>query len=167
MSVKQVYLSLGSNLGDREANLRRAIDALERQDIHVIKQSSLYETAPQDVVEQPWFLNLALECQTRLFPLQLLAATQRIENELGRTRTGAIRRGPRTIDIDILLFGAAVMQTAKLVIPHPRMFERRFVLEPLLEIAPDLRDPLTREPLRKSLGAVAAQTVRKLKPERI
>jgi 2-amino-4-hydroxy-6-hydroxymethyldihydropteridine diphosphokinase len=165
MSLKQVHLSLGSNLGDRQANLRRAIEALERQDINVVKESSLYETAPQDVVEQPWFLNMAVECQTRLFPLQLLTATQRIENELGRRRTGTVRRGPRTIDIDILLFGAAIMQTPKLVIPHPRMFERRFVLEPLLEIAPDLRHPLTREPLRKSLGAVAAQTVRRVKAE--
>lgn len=162
MADKQVYLSLGSNLGDREQNLRRAMEALERQGVHIVKRSSLYETEPQDFPHQPWFLNMILECQTRLFPVQLLTVLQRIENELGRVRTGAVRRGPRTIDIDILLFGAAIMDTPRLVIPHPRMFERRFVLEPLLEIAPDLRHPLTREPLRKYCNAVAAQKVRKL-----
>jgi 2-amino-4-hydroxy-6-hydroxymethyldihydropteridine diphosphokinase len=165
MSWKQVYLSIGSNLGDREQNLRRALEALERQDVRVVKRSSLYETAPQDVAHQPWFFNMALECQTRLFPLQLMTALQRIENELGRVRTGAVRRGPRTIDIDILLFGTASMQTPKLVIPHPRMFERRFVLEPLLEIAPDLRHPITREPIRKSLAALSGQAVRRIKPD--
>lgn len=163
MALKQVYLSIGSNLGDREQNLHRALQALERESVHVAKRSSICETAPQDVAQQPWFLNMAVECQTRLFPLQLLAVLQRIEHELGRIRTGAVRRGPRSIDIDILLFGAAIMQTPKLVIPHPRMFERRFVLEPLLEIAPDLRHPITREPIRKSLAAVAGQPIRRLK----
>jgi 2-amino-4-hydroxy-6-hydroxymethyldihydropteridine diphosphokinase len=167
MALKQVYLSIGSNLGEREENLRRALEALDREGVRVMKRSSLYETEPQDVPHQPWFLNLAVECETRLFPLQLLSVVQKNENELGRVRTGAVRRGPRAIDIDILLFGAAIMQTAKLTIPHARMLERRFVLQPLLEIAPDLRDPRTREPLRKWLGAVAAQTLRKLKPELI
>ena len=167
MSLKQVYLSIGSNLGDREENLRRAMEALERQDVRIVKRSSIYETAPQDFAEQPWFLNMALECQTRFFPLQLLTVLQKIENDLGRMRTGSIRRGPRTIDIDILLFGAAVIETPKLVIPHPRMFERRFVLEPLLEIAPELRHPMTREPLRKFLAGVAAQALRRFKAQRI
>lgn len=163
MGVKQVYVSVGSNLGDREGNLRRAIESLEREEVRVVKRSSVYETEPQDVAHQPWFLNMALECQTRLFPLQLLKVLQRIENELGRMRTGAVRRGPRTIDIDILLFGNTIMQTPKLVIPHPRMLERRFVLEPLLEIAPDLRHPVTREPLCKSLAAVTTQAVRRIR----
>jgi 2-amino-4-hydroxy-6-hydroxymethyldihydropteridine diphosphokinase len=163
MGVKRVYLSLGSNVGEREENLDRALRALERDHIHVIAQSSIYETEPQDVVQQRWFLNLAVECETRYFPLQLLGATERIERELGRERgAGTVRRGPRVIDIDILLFGNVVMATPQLTIPHPRMLERRFVLEPLLEIAPELRHPGTRELLSKYLGKLGAQKVRRL-----
>ncbi len=136
MPLKRAYLSLGSNVGEREENLRRALEALEREHIHVITQSSIYETEPQDVVEQRWFLNLCVECETRLFPLQLLGVVERIERELGRERGAAtIRRGPRPIDIDILLYGEAVIITPQLTIPHERMLERRFVLEPLLELS--------------------------------
>jgi 2-amino-4-hydroxy-6-hydroxymethyldihydropteridine diphosphokinase len=161
--VKRVYLSLGSNLGDREDNLSRSISALNREHIHVVAQSSLYETEPQDLVQQPWFLNLALECETRNFPLQLLDVIERIERDLGRERgPAAVRRGPRVIDIDILLFGDAVIVTPRLTVPHARMLERRFVLEPLLEIAPDLRHPGTREPLRKYLRKLETQKVRRV-----
>ena len=162
MAAKRVFLSLGSNLGDREEYLQRALDALASEGITVLKRSSLYETEPQELAQQPWFLNIAVECETRCFPLQLLTTLQRVEHELGRVRTAAGRKGPRAIDIDILLFGNAVMDTPKLVIPHPRMRERRFVLEPLLEIAPDLRDPHTREPLRKYLSGIVGQKVKKL-----
>ena len=162
MPLKRVYLSLGSNVGEREENLQRALRALERENIRVLAQSSIYETEPQGMLQQRWFLNVAVECETRHFPLQLLSVIERIQRELGRERrSGAVRWGPRAIDIDILLFGNAVMTTAQLTIPHPRMLERRFVLEPLLEIAPGLRHPATREPFSKYLGKVAGQKVRK------
>jgi 2-amino-4-hydroxy-6-hydroxymethyldihydropteridine diphosphokinase len=163
MAAKIVYLSLGSNLGDRERNLRRACEALETEQVHILKRSSMYETEPQDVTAQAWFLNMVVECETRCFPIQLLTLLQRIEHELGRMRSaGVMRRGPRTIDIDILLFGNVIMDTAQLSVPHPRMLERRFVLEPLLEIAPELRHPQTKEPLAKYLAHVARQKIRKL-----
>ena len=163
MPEKTVYLSLGSNLGDRESNLRRGLEALENDDVRVLKRSSVYETEPQDVIAQPWFLNMAVECETRCFPMQLLTVLQSVERGLGRVRSGAAK-GPRPIDLDILLFGNAIIETPKLVIPHPRMLERRFVLEPLLEIAPELRDPRTREPLRNYLHGIAGQRVRKIGP---
>ena len=162
MSSKLVYLSLGSNLGERELNLERALVALEKQQIQVIAHSSLYETEPQDVRKQPWFLNMAAACHTRCFPVQLLTLLQRIERELGRVRAGTVSKGPRIIDIDLLLFGNVMMETSRLIIPHPRMLERRFVLEPLLEIAPDLRYPGTKEPLSKYLPKVAGQSVRRI-----
>ena len=163
MASKTVYLSLGSNVGNREQNLRRACEALEADHVHVLKRSSIYETEPQDLAEQPWFINIALECETRYFPIQLLSVLQKIERKLGRVRgPSSIPSGPRTIDIDILLFGKAVMETPQLVIPHPRMLDRRFVLEPLVEIAPELRHPRTKELLSKYLGRVAGQKVRRL-----
>ncbi len=163
MAEKTVYLSLGSNLGDREDNLRRACEAIEREHLHILKRSSLYETEPQDVANQRWFVNLVLECQTHCFPLQLLTILQKIERDLGRVRgAGTVRKGPRTIDIDILQFGNVLMDTPQLTLPHSRMLERRFVLEPLLEIAPELRHPGTKEPLTKYLSQVARQKVRKL-----
>ncbi len=163
MPEKRVYLSLGSNVGDREANLRRAAAMLDEEHIHVVKQSSFYETEPQDVAGQPWFLNSVAECETRCFPLQLLTILQGIEREMGRRReTGEMRRGPRVIDIDILLCGGAAMELPQLTIPHPRMLQRRFVLEPLAEIAPELRHPQTGELYRKFLPAVAGQKMRRL-----
>jgi 2-amino-4-hydroxy-6-hydroxymethyldihydropteridine diphosphokinase len=156
MQAKQVYLSIGSNLGNRGQNLERAIAALERENIRVKARSSIYETEPRDVSDQPWFLNMVIECETEYFPLQLLAVLQRVERELGRVRHGAPPRGPRVIDIDILLFGTVKVKTAKLEVPHPRMLERRFVLEPLLEIAPDFRDAAT------ALEKVKKQIVRKV-----
>jgi 2-amino-4-hydroxy-6-hydroxymethyldihydropteridine diphosphokinase len=142
--------------------LKSAINALEREGVHIVASSSFYETEPQDLRDQPWFINLALACETHHFPLQLLAILQRIEREAGRRRMKAAPKGPRVLDIDILLFGDTIMETPALSIPHPRMLERRFVLEPLLEIAPDLREPFGKQPLRKYLAAVANQRVRKL-----
>jgi 2-amino-4-hydroxy-6-hydroxymethyldihydropteridine diphosphokinase len=156
MQAKKVYLSLGSNLGDRAQNLESAIAALDRENIHITRRSSIYETEPRDVTDQPWFLNMVVECKTEYFPLQLLAILQRVEREMGRVRPGVAPRGPRLIDIDILLFGTVKMKTEKLELPHPRMLERRFVLEPLLEIAPDLREA------GKALEKVKRQIVRRV-----
>lgn len=161
MPGKTIYLSLGSNLGDRQLHLQRALACLEQEEIRVRRQSSVYETEPQDVVNQPWFLNIVVECETRLFPFQLLKVLQRIEREIGRVRQGAMRRGPRVIDIDILLFGQAVIHTPQLTVPHPRMAERRFVLEPLLEIAPEIRHPAIKQELRKCLDKLTEQRIKK------
>ena len=157
--MKTAYLSLGSNLDDREANLRRAIELLASPEIRIKRTSSLYETEPQDLPHQPWFLNIAVEIETSLFPLQLLARIQRIEKELGRQRI--VPKGPRTIDIDILLFGNFAIDSAKLQVPHPRMNDRRFVLEPLAELVPDLRHPVNRRTIREMLGETAGQFVKK------
>jgi 2-amino-4-hydroxy-6-hydroxymethyldihydropteridine diphosphokinase len=161
MLLRTVYLSLGSNLGHREEQIRRATAALESESIHIRIRSSLYETEPQDVTEQPWFLNAVVSCQVPYFPIQLLQILQRVERELGRVRAGAVRRGPRTIDIDILLYGSTIIETPRLIIPHPRLLQRRFVLEPLVEIAPDLRHPQTKQLLKTYLVDVSAQRVRK------
>jgi 2-amino-4-hydroxy-6-hydroxymethyldihydropteridine diphosphokinase len=160
MLEKAAYLSLGSNMGEREDRLRQAIELLERGNIAVIKRSSVYETAPQDVPDQPWFLNMALACRTTLLPLQLLNLLLRIEREIGRVRRAEMRRGPRPIDLDLLLFGDAVIQLPRLTVPHPRMLQRRFVLEPLLEIAPDLTFPGDGKPLRGYLAATMDQPIR-------
>jgi 2-amino-4-hydroxy-6-hydroxymethyldihydropteridine diphosphokinase len=162
MLTKCVYLSLGSNLGDRERHLRDALAAIEKERIQVIACSSFYETEPQNVPDQPWFLNLVAACETRLFPQQMLAVLLNVERKLGRTREGAVPRGPRVIDIDVLLFGTAIITTDRLQVPHPRMLERRFVLEPLVELAPDLRYPGTGELLAHRLAKLKGQIVKKL-----
>ncbi|MFC2099414.1 2-amino-4-hydroxy-6-hydroxymethyldihydropteridine diphosphokinase [Candidatus Bipolaricaulota bacterium] len=134
-----VYLGLGSNLGSREEQITKGIGRLESQGVNIDRRSSLYETEPVGVEDQPWFLNQVIRGRTELPPSDLLAACKRIERELGRT--DAIRFGPRNLDIDILLYGDTVIDENELEVPHKRMEERRFVLIPLLEIAPDLRDP--------------------------
>ena len=156
--MKTVYLSLGSNVGDREGNLRAALEHLNQAGIRILRVSPVYETEPVDLTGQRWFLNLAAEAEADLFPRQLLARTQKIERALGRVRT--VPKGPRTIDIDILLFGNVVMNSQGLEIPHPRMAERRFVLIPLADLAPDLRHPVTRKTVREMLEAAPAATVR-------
>lgn len=157
--MKLVYLGLGSNMGDREANLERAIAALDARDLRFLRASSVYETEPVGFRDQRWFLNQAAEFETELFPLQLLARTARIERKLGRKRT--VKNGPRTIDIDILLYGNAVVKTAELEIPHARYRERRFVLEPLAELNAAMRDPVTGQTMRAMLDAVRTQAVRR------
>jgi 2-amino-4-hydroxy-6-hydroxymethyldihydropteridine diphosphokinase len=152
--LKLVYLSLGSNLGDRENQLREAIRRLEAAEVHVLRESSIRETEPQDVRDQPWFLNMVVEAETELFPKQLLARIHRIESEMGRRRV--VPKGPRTIDIDILFYGNALVKSAELEIPHPRIAQRRFVLEPLAELAPDLRHPLTHLTVREMLTAITS-----------
>jgi 2-amino-4-hydroxy-6-hydroxymethyldihydropteridine diphosphokinase len=156
-------LSLGTNLGDRQANLTRALDRFDEEQVRVLRRSSIYETEPRDVLNQPSFLNMVVECETAYFPIQLLGVLLRIEREMGRRRGAGTRRGgPRLIDIDILLYEQIVMDTPQLTIPHPRMTTRRFVLEPLLELAPGLRYPQTKENLSQHLQKVRDQKVRRL-----
>jgi 2-amino-4-hydroxy-6-hydroxymethyldihydropteridine diphosphokinase len=159
--VKTIYLGLGSNIGDREANLRAALERLAAPDLRVVRVSPIYETEPVDYTDQRWFLNLVAEAETELFPMQLLARVGRIERELGRVR--GIPKGPRTIDIDILLYGVALVRSPKLEIPHPRMAERRFVLAPLADLAPGLRHPVTRRTIAEMLEAAPPQTIRFLR----
>ena len=159
--MKIVYLSLGSNLGAREEMLQSALDRLHAPDLRILRVSSVYETEPVDLKEQRHFLNLAAEAETDLFPLLLLARTQKVELQLGRKRAGP-PKGPRTIDIDILLYGRFTIQSARLEVPHPRMHERRFVLAPMLELAPDLRHPTLGRTVRELLASLEGQKIRKV-----
>jgi 2-amino-4-hydroxy-6-hydroxymethyldihydropteridine diphosphokinase len=159
--MKTVYLGLGSNIGNREDSLQRAVTALHTDDFQIKRLSSVYETSPRDRTDQPWFLNMVAEATTDLFPVRLLLRVLNTERKLGRKRT--IAKGPRTIDIDILLFGNFVVDTPQLAIPHPRLTERRFVLEPLCELAPELRHPVTMRSVREMLAATKDQQVRKVK----
>lgn len=131
-------------------HLRRAVDELGRSGMHVKRLSSLYETEPVGIRAQPWFLNLIVEAETDLFPLQLLDRLQSIELSLGRRRT--LVRGPRTIDIDIVFYGGFRIKSERLVVPHPRLEQRRFVLEPLAELAPDLRHAVSHRTVREMLA---------------
>jgi 2-amino-4-hydroxy-6-hydroxymethyldihydropteridine diphosphokinase len=153
--LKTVYLSLGSNLGDREHMLCSALEALGVAGVEVARTSSLYETEPLEMRDQHWFLNMIAECRTELFPVQLLKRLLKIELQLGRKRT--VPKGPRTIDIDIILYERAIVRTTSLEIPHPRFRDRRFVLAPLNELAPDLRDPVTRRSIADLLKVAPEQ----------
>jgi len=159
-SVKIIYLGLGSNVGNREANLRKALQELQARDLRLRQASSLYETEPMGLREQRWFLNQVAEFETELPPLQLLKRIHGIEKRLGRRRV--VVNGPRTIDIDILLYGNAVVKTAELEVPHPRYRERRFVLAPLAELDAALKDPETGQTVAALLDAVRGQVVRRL-----
>lgn len=156
---KTVYLSLGSNLGDREANLRTAIEKL-REIGDPVAVSTFYETEPVDVGAQPWFLNCAVKLETEKMPRQLIASILALEQEMGRSRKQ--KKAPRTIDIDILLFGSSIIGIPSLTVPHAKMHERRFVLEPLAEIAPEVRHPVFKRTIRELRDALPpGQTVRK------
>jgi 2-amino-4-hydroxy-6-hydroxymethyldihydropteridine diphosphokinase len=158
LTTKTVYLSLGSNIGDRARNLHVALEQLAAPDLRVIRTSPAYETEPVEYTAQRWFLNQVVEAGTELLPMQLLLRIGRVERALGRVRT--IPKGPRTIDIDILFYGRSIVRSARLEIPHPRMAERRFVLSPLADLAPDLRHPVTGKTIREMLDAAPAQVVR-------
>lgn len=147
----RVYLSLGSNLGQREEHLREAQARLGPVG-RVVKISSFYETEAVEFTDQPWFLNCAVEIETTMDAEQLMAAILRIEQEMGRRRVQ--KKGPRLIDIDILLFGDEVVCSNELTIPHPAMQERRFVLEPLAEIAPEVVHPIFKKTIREMLDAL-------------
>ena len=153
------YLGLGSNQGDRLGSLRAARAALARRGMRVTAASSVYETAPQgEVLDQPDFLNACLRVETDLSPEDVLAACKAVEREVGRG-AGGPRYGPRPIDVDLLLLGEHERRTERLTLPHPELTQRRFVLEPLLEIAPDLRLPDGTR-LADALPAVTEQRVR-------
>jgi 2-amino-4-hydroxy-6-hydroxymethyldihydropteridine diphosphokinase len=139
--MKRVYLSLGSNLGDRAARIRKALEELMAAGLEVVQVSSFYQTEPVDFHPQRWFVNCVAEVGTSWMPLQLLKIVQSIERKLGRKP--GIPKGPRPIDIDILLYENTVVRSSALTIPHARLHERRFVLVPLLELAPNLRHPVT------------------------
>lgn len=157
--MKRVYLGLGSNLGDRVGWLQKAVDELDGRDLQVLRSSGVWETAAVGDIPQPDFLNIVLEADTTLFPMSLLRRIQRIENELGRKRLK--QKGPRNIDIDILLHGRFSIATNELQVPHPRMMERRFVLEPLAELVPEMRHPGLRKTVRELLGSAPRQLVRR------
>jgi 2-amino-4-hydroxy-6-hydroxymethyldihydropteridine diphosphokinase len=135
-----IYLALGTNIGNREKNLREAIRLLSESGVDIIKTSSIYETEPVDYLDQPWFLNAVLEAQTELPAAQLLATLRNIESQMGSKKPFA--KGPRLIDLDILLYGNETIDSPELQVPHPRMLQRNFVLVPLAEIAPRLRHPV-------------------------
>lgn len=159
---KIVYLSLGSNVGNRGANLKSAVAQLAKIG-KVQAVSEFYETEPVEFTRQPWFLNCAVKLDTEKMPKQLLSAVLGIEQQMGRRRTK--KKGPRNIDIDILLFGNSVIDTSGLTIPHPAMHERRFVLEPLAEIAPEVRHPVFKRTIRELRDSLpAGQAVRKIRP---
>lgn len=157
--MNTVYLALGSNLGDRAANLALARDHIAAGGIQILRVSSIYETAPRELIAQPWFLNQVIEVRTALLPRQLLQRILKIERAMGRKRIAP--KGPRVIDIDILLFGGSRVSAPELDVPHPRIAERRFVLEPLAELAPDLRHPITKKTIREMLAKVIDQSVRR------
>jgi 2-amino-4-hydroxy-6-hydroxymethyldihydropteridine diphosphokinase len=152
MTEKTVYLSLGSNVGEREANLRAAVAALSAAGVCVTRVSAFYETEPVDYLEQAWFLNCVVEGETAKAAVELLSSLRKIETRMGSKKLAA--KGPRLIDMDILLYGQETIETPELQVPHPRMHLRRFVLVPLAEIAPEVRHPT----LKKAVKVLLEQT---------
>jgi len=139
MSRTTVFLAFGANLGKRREQIEQGIMALKRDCVDIVTRSSWFETEPVHMDNQPWFLNLVVQAETSYEPHALLAICQNVEKHVGRVPSD--RFGPRHLDIDILLYGDLCIETEDLTIPHPRIEERRFVLVPLVEIAPELRSP--------------------------
>jgi 2-amino-4-hydroxy-6-hydroxymethyldihydropteridine diphosphokinase len=148
--MQKAYISAGTNLGDRKANLESALISLA-EGCSVCRVSSFFETEPVGYLDQPWFLNIAIEVETGLTPLQLLNLCKSIEESCGRTRS--FPNAPRTLDLDILLFDALIITEEGLSIPHPRMAERKFVLVPLAQIAPDVMHPVLKKSIQSLLEA--------------
>jgi 2-amino-4-hydroxy-6-hydroxymethyldihydropteridine diphosphokinase len=156
---EQVFLALGTNIGDREANLCKARKALAPK-VTIIKESPIYITPPWGFEDQPEFLNQVLEVRTKMRPGRLLAYLKRIEKKMGRLKT--FRNGPRLIDLDILFYGQRVIERSKLCIPHPRLHERAFVLVPLQDIAPDFIHPVLNMTVETMLSKINTEGVRLL-----
>ena len=156
------YVSIGSNLGDKAANCRSAIEALSRDDgCRLLARSPLYRTEPVDYAEQDWFVNGVVQVATGLKPESLLELLLHIERQAGRVR-GALRYGPRVLDLDLILYGDRVIALPNLVVPHPRMHKRRFVLQPICDINKHLIHPvlgLTMSRLLEDLGPDGQQVV--------
>lgn len=154
-----VYLALGSNLGDREANLRAALAGMEPK-VHVLEESNIYETPPWGYTDQPAFLNMAVKARTRLRPRGLLKYLKELEAEMGREES--FRYGPRKIDLDILFFDDLILNEDALTIPHPRMQERAFVLVPLADVGAEVIHPLLKQTVRELMEAVDTASIRRL-----
>ena len=143
----RIFLSLGSNTGDRKGHLQTALEKMKGKGVRAKHQSSFYLTEPVDVVDQPTFLNLVCEVETGLSPESLLGVCLSTEKELGRVRRE--RKGPRVIDVDILFYGQKQVRSPELTIPHPALYQRNFVLVPLEEIAPEFQDPVCGKSIRE------------------
>lgn len=157
-----VYLALGTNLGDRIANLRAALDALP-SDVRIVSRSHVYETPAWGYTDQPAFLNMVIQGETALSPAALLTRLKQLEASLGRTPS--FRWGPRRIDIDILFYDQLILDGPELGIPHPRLQERAFVLVPLADIAPDLEHPALRKTVRQLLSEADASGIQRFAEE--
>lgn len=151
--MKEIYIGLGSNMGDRIGQVRQALARLHREPrIAVCRVSAFFLTAPQGYERQAWFVNAAAEIETSLPPSHLLLRLQSMENRMGRKRTR--HWGPRTIDLDLLFFGAQIIEEPHLIVPHPRAAERRFVMAPLAELAPAGVHPVLKKTFAELLGAL-------------
>lgn len=154
----ELFVGIGSNLGDRKAGIEQAVARLER-DIGPAELSPLYESEPQLVRDQPWFLNAVARLRTRADPFRLLEILLAIERSLGRDRSVERSKGPRPLDLDMVLYGRRIIDTAELELPHPSYRDRRFVLQPLLDLAPELRDPRDGALLAERLPQLHGQAI--------